>query len=949
MRSQGLESLKNAKEIEVRGNKQLRLDNRDKVWLVKSGKVDVFAVRTQNNEPYGYRSNIMRFEKDELIFSVEAENIMFIALGTPETVCYEIEKDVFSKEAEKKKLIEAIDNWVSKLSDAISQTLRPKVTGEIDIIKDFEIGKDKNFSAKEENLWMELKKGRIRYLDLLEFEKGFIPLTKKTWISSLEDSLVNTLTTSDLLDNPAFGDIFLDFNRAATSLISEKINKTEKNEIERLKNKALNKEKILNLSIDRIRRVLTPPKGKIDTSAVAGASLLNACKIVGNYLNIKISPHPEDNTILENIMRASKIRSRKVILKDNWWEGDSGPLLCFYKEDKTPVPVVPLSPTTYEVIDLKNNKRERVDGKISEDLEPFAYTFYRPFPEKQLTGWDLLKFGMFNSGIDITVVILMGIFGALLGLLTPIFTGIIFNSVIPEAATGQLFQMAFILVSCAIATLLFELTKATAMLRVEGKADYSLQSAVWDRLMALPPSFFRNYSSGDLAMRSMGIDGIRQIISGVTVQSILSFIFSVFYWGLLFYYNFWLAVIGTLLGVALLITTFSIGYVCVRYQRKITEIDNKLSGLVLQFLSGVPKLRITGAEINAFSLWAKDFAEQKEYEKKLGVTQNIIKTFNSMFPALSMICIFSWVVFKINEGLTTGDFLAFNSAYSSFQNGLLQMSLALVTSLNVVPLYNNLKPILQTMPEVSEAKEHPGELTGDIEVSHVDFRYTKDGPLILKDVSIKINQDQFVAIVGGSGSGKSTLFRLLLGFETPEKGYIFYNGKDLDTLDIIEVRKQLGVVLQNAKMLQGSIFENIVGSSNLTLDDAWQAVKMSGCFDDINNMPMKMHTIVPPGGGTLSGGQRQRVIIARSLVKKPRILFFDEATSALDNKTQSIVTESLEKMKVTRVVIAHRISTIKNADIIYCFDRGVILEQGNYDELMEKKGFFYELARRQIA
>ena len=937
------------KKVEVRGNKPLRLDNKDLCWFVTSGKVDIFSVKIKDSEPYGSKTHVTRFEAGEMFFGIEPDEIMFEALGTPETECIELTVSRLFENVTKDNIAKFCDIWVDKVSKSFIRKLRPKATDDLEIGKEMRLGKNKNFSPKHlEVTWIEFIDGQIEFINEIPIEEKYFPVSKSAWINVVDDSIINVFKTVEIVDKSNFLEYFYKFNKIILKKTKENILKTKDYEAKRLAAKNKHKSKILQASLYKIRSVLLPKKDKIVLDDFSGTELLRTCKIIGNYLKIKIIPHPEDNSNLENIMRASKIKSRKVILKENWWKYDSGPLLCFFEDNKKPVPVIPVSPRKYEIIDVENNKKIEVDEKIANKLQPFAYTFYRPFPEDDLTGWKILKFGLFNCGVDITMVVIMGVFGALLGLLTPIFTGIIFNTVIPEAATGQLFQLSFILISCAIATLLFEITKATAILRVEGKADYALQAAIWDRLMSLPVPFFRNYTAGDLAMRSMGIDGIRQILSGVTIQSILSCIFALFYWGLLFYYNVWLAVIGTILGVVLIASTFSIGYFLIKYQQEVNNIQNKLSGVILQFLSGVPKLRITGTEINAFSIWSKDFARKKEVSKKLGLTQGVFKSFMSMFPILSSICIFSYVTFKVGNGLTTGDFLAFNSAYSSFQNGLLQMGMALVSSLNVIPLYNNLKPILQTKPEVSEAKEHPGELTGNVEVSHLDFRYSNDGPLILKDVSIKINPDEFVAIVGGSGSGKSTLFRLLLGFEHPEKGGIFYDGKDLKSLDITEVRKQLGVVLQNAKLLQGSIFENIVGSSNLTIEDAWDAAKMSGCYEDIQDMPMKMHTVVPPGGGNLSGGQRQRIIIARALVKRPRLIYFDEATSALDNKTQAIVSESLENMKVTRVVIAHRLSTVRNADKIYYLEKGVIVESGTYDELMAKKGFFYELARRQL-
>jgi ABC-type bacteriocin/lantibiotic exporter with double-glycine peptidase domain len=221
-------------------------------------------------------------------------------------------------------------------------------------------------------------------------------------------------------------------------------------------------------------------------------------------------------------------------------------------------------------------------------------------------------------------------------------------------------------------------------------------------------------------------------------------------------------------------------------------------------------------------------------------------------------------------------------------------------------------------------------------------------PYVIDNLSLKIKSGQYVAIVGTTGCGKSTLMRLLLGFETPQKGAIFYDGKDLATIDLKSLRKRIGTVMQNGKLFSGDIFSNIVISSpQLTLEDAWKAAEMAGIAEDIRNMPMNMHTIISEGSGGISGGQRQRIMIARAIAPNPKILMFDEATSALDNITQRIVSESLDKLKCTRIVIAHRLSTIKQCDRIIVLNKGKIIEDGTYDELMDKKGFFSELVERQ--
>jgi ABC-type bacteriocin/lantibiotic exporter with double-glycine peptidase domain len=314
-----------------------------------------------------------------------------------------------------------------------------------------------------------------------------------------------------------------------------------------------------------------------------------------------------------------------------------------------------------------------------------------------------------------------------------------------------------------------------------------------------------------------------------------------------------------------------------------------------------------------------------------------------------LLAIYAGVVLRGAETFTTGNFIAFSVAYLNMSNGLLQMGGALISALNVIPLYERAKPIFETLPEVDPSKVHPGRLNGEIEVNGVDFRYDPDGPPVLHDVSFHVKPGEFVALVGSSGSGKSTLLRLLLGFEQPESGTIYYDGKDIGTLDIQEVRRQIGVVLQSGGVMTGTVLKNIIGTSRLTVDDAWEAARMVGLDEDINEMPMGMQSAMSVGGRTLSGGQRQRLLIARAIVHRPRMLFFDEATSALDNRTQAIVTRSLDNLQATRLVIAHRLSTIIHADRIIVLEKGRIVETGTYEALLNQGGLFAELARRQIA
>jgi ATP-binding cassette subfamily C protein len=477
-------------------------------------------------------------------------------------------------------------------------------------------------------------------------------------------------------------------------------------------------------------------------------------------------------------------------------------------------------------------------------------------------------------------------------------------------------------VIAAVSAMLFEVTRQFAVLRVETRLDARVQAAVWDRLLSLPAPFFRGYSAGDLAVRAMGINTIRQMVAGATLSSLLTGVFSIFSFAVIFYYSPRLGLLASLMAVVIIGVTLAGGYFQLRYQRRETELVGRVSSLVLQTLTGIAKLRVAGAEIRAFAVWAEQYAVQKSNAVKAQSAANAVAVFNSASGVLTSLVIFASVAYFMGGSVSTGDFVAFNTAFAQFLFASAGITTAFTTILQAAPYYERAKPILQALPETDTELPDPGELRGRVEVHHVYFRYD---------------------------AGKSSLLRHLLGFEEPESGSVFYDDHDLAGLDVQAVRHQMGVVLQNGRLLSGTVYQNIAGVSQLSMDGAWEAARLAGLERDIEMMPMGMFTFLGDGASTISGGQRQRLMIARAIASRPRILLFDEATSALDNRTQAIVSASLESLKATRIVIAHRLSTIINADRIYVLLAGRIVQSGTYAELMGQEGPFKDLAMRQIA
>ncbi len=686
---------------------------------------------------------------------------------------------------------------------------------------------------------------------------------------------------------------------------------------------------------------------------------MRACRALERPLGVRFRP-PLDarddragSDCVEAIARASGIRLRTVALKGDWWRHDNGPLLGRRARDKMPVALVPVSPNTYEMWEPGAGVKVRVDEATAASLEPFATSFYRPFPPAALTALQVLGFGLRGCRRNVSRILLAGTAAGVLATVPAIITGVFVDSVIPDGGRQPLLLLFALMVVAAVCAFLFQAVQRATLIRLEGKMDAAVQTAIWDRLLSLPAAFFRHYSAGDLATRSLSISTMRQMMTASVLSSIFAGIFSAFSLALLFYYSWRLALLATGLTAVTVIATIVIGALQVRRQRDTLAVGGRLSGMLLQFVNGVSKLRVSSTENRAFAAWARDFSVKKQIAVKARTLSAGFAVFASVMPVLSAAAIV-WASSGLlddagGQALTTGSFLAFNAAFMQFQLSALALSSALVSILALVPVYERIRPILAALPESVGARSDPGELTGAIEVEHVNFRYRPDAPLVLRDVSMKFPAGRFVAIVGSSGSGKSTLFRMLLGFETPESGAIYFDQQDQAHLDAQALRQQVGVVLQSGRLLSDSIYRNIIGTAKLTMEDAWAAASMAGLEKDIQAMPMGMHTMIAEGGGGLSGGQRQRVMIARAIVKKPRILLFDEATSALDNETQAIVSRSLESLQATRIVIAHRLSTIANADYIYVMEKGAVVQEGTYQDLMQHEGPFAELARRQTA
>ncbi len=958
----------------VGGNSPFLLEGSENVWYICTGKVEIFSVEVKNGNPVGQRHHFFTAFPGQMLFGCDFQQpgtgLGLLAVGSHGTRLVRLNikflRSLLTNPEFIPSIATCIDSWVKGVSCGVSRDINPRVGFLLEPGDKTVVEPNQKARSRKGVIWIGNVSGKVLFIGMEEISfldtTKIFPLTSETWIQTIDNIQCDVFDTVAALEHTDIWNSLKIFYEMVLSCEFYNTRLISVDEFNHLKQKvdaeALTRENALRslASILKEENIYT-----VETNFEH--PLLEACKIVGRELGISIKSPPkrdENEPVLSNplteIAKTSGFRIRRVLLKDDWWRLDNGPLLGYYEKDQQPVALIPRSAGRYELHDPVNRTKTPVTAQVAKSLSSVGYLFYRPFPHQSISIKDLLRFALFRQKKDLKTIILIGLAMGGLGLLVPIATGILIDTIIPGADRGQLFYVTLMLLTAAIASAIFFIVRSIAMLRVEAKMDFSTQSAVWDRLLALPTPFYRQFSAGDLAVRANGINAIRRLLSGVTVNYILGGILGVFNFFLLFYYSWKLALVATGLTFLSVFATVFTGYLKLIYQRKLIEKQGKIAGLVLQFITGISKLRVSGSEGKAFGVWAKEFTDQKRMAFKSRMFQNSLEVFNSAFPLISSITIFLCFLYFMKEAMmsgqqpmTTGQFLAFNAAYTAFIGSAILLSQGVISVLNIIPLFERISPILDTLPEVDINRVNPGKLSGEIEVSHLSFRYESDGPLVLDDLSFHVNPGEFIAIVGPSGSGKSTLLRLLLGFEEPESGSIYYDGQDLANLDIQALRQQFGVVLQNGKLLPGDIFTNIVGSSLLTIEDAWEAARMAGIEKDIKQMPMGMHTVISEGGGGISGGQRQRLLIARAIVAKPGIIFFDEATSALDNRTQEIVTSSLDILQATRIVIAHRLSTIINADRIIVLKDGRIVQQGTFQELMEQPGTFQELAKRQLA
>ena len=714
----------------------------------------------------------------------------------------------------------------------------------------------------------------------------------------------------------------------------------------------LRKQKDQEVFEDSMFRMASVVLGRRGAGSLSDARIVTKAAIdeILKYYHIKPEELPEEirgtEDQLEYALRPHGIMRRSVDLEGDWYRSAFGPMLGFFGEEHLPVALLPRPFRGYSFLDQVSGERKNVDKKTARDFDLEGICFYRPLPQKKLGIPDLLLYlkSCLSLG-DLLLLAGLTLLVTLVGMLMPRITRALTGPVLERGSLAMLMGAAVFLVCTLVATQLVSCLRELMMDRIRIKTSLPVEAAVMMRMIDLPADFFRQYSSGELSSRFGAVGQLCQLLVGNVFSLGLSSLVSLLYVSQIFRYA------PALVTPALLIVLLTVGIgaaaalMQVRISKEAMERGAKNDGISFALLNGIQKIKLAGAEKRAFARWAQSYAEVAElsYDPPL-----FIKVSGVIITAVSLAGTIVMYYLAVKSGVSPSEYLAFNAAFGMVSGAFSALSGVALSVARIRPILDMAEPILKTEPESAERKTMVTRLSGSIELSNVCFRYGEDMPWVVDGMNLKIRAGEYVALVGRTGCGKSTLMRLLLGYEKPEKGAIYYDGRDMSKLDLRSLRRRIGAVMQTGSLFQGDIYSNIVITApHLGLDEAWEAAELAGIAEDIRAMPMGMQTLISEGQGGISGGQKQRLMIARAVAPKPKILMFDEATSALDNKTQKQVSDALDSLKCTRIVIAHRLSTIRHCDRILVLDGGKVVEDGTYEELLEKNGLFSELVAKQ--
>ncbi|MFE6358885.1 NHLP bacteriocin export ABC transporter permease/ATPase subunit [Streptomyces sp. NPDC057806] len=918
--------------IDCAGFSRLDLEGPQVLWLVASGAVDLFAVDAGQQ---GHWHHLGRLEAGSLLLGpVAGPQHTLVARPLRDCVVHRIGlRELYQPAPTQTWSYDEYGNpqYVPPTTSPLEHALALGVGRGLSILFQAPMATERAAEITDDDvLWMQVPPGSVQY-----------------------GSLYGQEAAADLLMDPAVWQSMVDQQYRLLTTLDRWIEQLERTHETRTA-QGIRAGEAVRAQADRTLLASIGGRGGKQATAADADACYAACALVAEAAGIALAEPAQSGTEsdrldpVERVAVASRVRTRAVRLDGRWWRENVGPLVGHRALSGAPVALL-WRRGGYVAVHPATGRETPIEKANAEEFEPRAVMFYRPLPDRALSPLRLLRFCLRGTAGDLTNLLLSGLVTVAIGALVPVATGKVLGQFVPRAQTDLIVQVCLAVMVSSVVAAAFMLLQNLTILRLEGRIEAILQPAVWDRLLRLPTTFFTERSTGELASAAMGISAIRRLLAGVGPTVAQSVTVGAMNLGLLLWFSvpMALAAIGMLVVIAAVF--LGLGLWQVRWQRRLVVLGNKLNNQAFQTLRGLPKLRVAAAENYAYAAWAAQFARSRELQQKVGRIRNLTAVLGAVYLPLCTLLMFMLLAGPARGSMSAAAFLTFNTSVTMLLTSVTQITGAFVSAVAALPLFEEIKPVLDATPEVRAASTRPGPLTGAIEARRLSFRYSDDGPLVLDDVSFSVRPGEFVAIVGPSGCGKSTLLRLLIGFDKPVSGSVLYDGQDLAALDQSAVRRQCGVVLQHAQPFTGSILDVICGTEPYTPEEAMAAAEMAGLAEDIKRMPMGLHTIVS-GSGAISGGQRQRLMIAQALIRRPRILFFDEATSALDNETQRTVIESTKALQATRIVIAHRLSTVLDADRVIVMEDGKVAQQGPPAQLLaDTGGRLHELVRRQLA
>ncbi len=954
--------------IPCAGNLPLDLSAPQFVWYIEQGAVDLFIEERSEIGTYAAPQHLLHAEAGRLVPSVEpnTENttLSVTAKGLPGTMLRQIPIDRLN-DLDHQALADQIDAWVKDVSTMLSRYDSGATRADTQVSQ----GQSQTvgagvISTGREVAWITgMTPGTCLYLGLLDASDGLVggdselilPLVRDTWARITEPQELTIQSSRTLADSGRLLPALAQFHSSALSL--ERLNRT------------LAVVDRVNLERSRISKRQTDETGaRHDLYDLYGVSddegadasdtaLADTLRAIGEHEDIEFKipsrgDSAEFSEHLFGILDASGVRARRVNLRDDekWWLNSSGAMLAFRKDDDRPVALLPGWLGHYHEVCPAENQKIRINSAHAKSLSSEAWLFYRPLNSESTNFDDMLRLACRGLSGYFARFLVTGFIGGLITLLPALILGFIVDEAIPNGETNLLYTAGAALCVIAVLGAALHVLQGMALMRLEGHATSRAEAALWDRLLRLPPSFLQGYSAGDLTMRGMTFQALRDVVQSALANGVLAVVFLLPAFLIVFLYDAMLGTIAVSFGLLSLIITVILGWRQIAPYSRMRLAMQNLTGRLFQLINGISILRLEGAEGSAFAVWARGYRSQKVAEMKYQSIDQHVQAMSAAIPFLAGAVILAAVALPDREPLSIGDFLVVYTVFMVYQGAVARLGASFSGIASMLSAGDQIRPFLDESPEVSTEGELVEVLTGDIRLDHVSFRYEDNSPLILDDVSIQIRPGEFVAITGESGAGKSTLFKLLLGALKPTNGAVYYDKRDLRHLNIKQVRRKIGVIPQDIQLQPDDIWDNIVGGrENVTGQDAWDAARLAAIDREIMAMPMKMMTSVGAGIGVTSGGESQRILIAQALVENPRILLLDEPTNWLENESQAKIMDNLAQLGATRVVIAHRLSTLQHVDRVYVLQKGSIVEQGSFSELMEIDGVFRGLVNRQLS